>query len=250
MKSFTMIELLVVIAIIGILTSFLMPSLSNAREASKAKVCASNQKQIAIALNMYCDDNAGFFPYSRTANPRHLSWDDLVLPYDGRTMPTRSELDYPVLFASEGHQSGVHACPSDTVSKTHWTGTDLVPASYALTRRTYNGHGNLTGWSRGISGPNENAKCQSIQAIKNPSSTIALLEIASPNRRVGHGEDSLMIPNWQMSRTIPHKGMKGSNYLMVDGSVHFMSFWQTLITENGTYASPGWSIGSMWDSER
>ncbi|MCM8526209.1 MAG: DUF1559 domain-containing protein [Lentisphaeraceae bacterium] len=52
-RSFTLIELLVVVAIIGILSSILMPSLSKAREASKAAVCKSNMKQLGIALQMY-----------------------------------------------------------------------------------------------------------------------------------------------------------------------------------------------------
>jgi prepilin-type N-terminal cleavage/methylation domain-containing protein len=47
-KKFTLIELLVVIAIIGILTSILMPSLSNAREATKSVVCKNNLKQIGF----------------------------------------------------------------------------------------------------------------------------------------------------------------------------------------------------------
>ena len=249
-KRFTLIELLIVVAIIGILASLLAPALANARDRGKESVCKSNQRQIGMALLMYTDENSGKYPYSRTANPRHKSWDDLLIPYDGRKQPTSSEIDYPVLFASDGHKPGVYLCPSDTVQRTHWTGTDLVPASYALTWRVFNSHGNLTGWARGISGGDETANCQLINAVGRPSSTIAGVELASANRRIGHGEHSLMSSGWYVDKFIPHGGLKRSNYLMVDGSVKSMSFWQTLIMDNGTPASVGWSYGSMWDSDR
>ena len=62
-KTFTLIELLVVIAIIGILLSILLPSLSNAREKARIAVCASNLKQINVAITVYSNDNQNRFPY-------------------------------------------------------------------------------------------------------------------------------------------------------------------------------------------
>jgi prepilin-type processing-associated H-X9-DG protein/prepilin-type N-terminal cleavage/methylation domain-containing protein len=56
-SGFTLIELLIVIAIIALLAAILFPVFARARENARRTSCASNLKQIGIAVQMYAQDN-------------------------------------------------------------------------------------------------------------------------------------------------------------------------------------------------
>ncbi|MDD2935511.1 MAG: type II secretion system protein [Candidatus Pacebacteria bacterium] len=59
-KGFTLIELLVVIAIIGILSSVVLASLNSAREKARDARRVSDLGQIALAMEMYYNDNTNY----------------------------------------------------------------------------------------------------------------------------------------------------------------------------------------------
>ena len=64
LAGFTLIELLIVVSIILLLAALLLPSLKSARESGKRAVCASNERQLGMAMYMYSDDFNGVVSYS------------------------------------------------------------------------------------------------------------------------------------------------------------------------------------------
>ncbi|MHB1713087.1 MAG: type II secretion system protein, partial [Acidimicrobiales bacterium] len=60
--AFTLVELLVVISIISVLIALLLPALARARSLANQMACASNQRQIGVAMYEWADDNKGFAP--------------------------------------------------------------------------------------------------------------------------------------------------------------------------------------------
>lgn len=61
-KGFTLIELLVVIAIIALLLSIIMPALSKVKESARRTICSTQQKDIAMTVRLYADDNRDWLP--------------------------------------------------------------------------------------------------------------------------------------------------------------------------------------------
>jgi general secretion pathway protein G len=59
-KAFSLMELMVVIVILGLLASFVLPSLTGKSEEAKKKVVCVQMKSIAQALKMYKIDNSTY----------------------------------------------------------------------------------------------------------------------------------------------------------------------------------------------
>ena len=126
-RAFTLIELLVVIAIIAILAAILFPVFAQAREKARQTSCLSNCKQIALAFQMYQQDNDGTYTWMGP----HLGDDTADFMAPGAPPNWGAEL-MPYIKSPK-----IYICPSAQPSifdkKYPWgPATDLSASSYFM----------------------------------------------------------------------------------------------------------------------
>lgn len=107
-KAFTLIELLVVIAIIAILAAILFPVFAQAREKARQTSCASNEKQIGLAILAYAQDYDETLPLASYMDPTNTSptpWMHIVDAY--------VKGGYPQKASDSGNKKfSIYVCPS------------------------------------------------------------------------------------------------------------------------------------------
>ena len=148
--AFTLIELLVVVAIIAILAAMLLPVLGRARQQAKFVVCASNERQVYLAIANYTSESDEFLP--PYPGPywelqfRSFGWRDAFGPYAGDP----AVFFCPVVFDQPTGWLGYIASYAGDPVKTAWgTGDPTfwevpmhgIHCGYFFTAGTQNGPG-------------------------------------------------------------------------------------------------------------
>ena len=131
--AFTLVELLVVIGIIAVLISVLLPALQRAREAGRVTACASQMRQIGLAIEMYTVDNKGTYPpalfaddWKRNAGnystSKTVAFDGLLRKYLGqKNSDPKTPANLPIF-----------TCPSDSIPRLGYFDQRAGPMTYFM----------------------------------------------------------------------------------------------------------------------
>lgn len=147
-SAFSLVELLVVVAIIGVLVALLLPAVQSAREAARRSKCASNLRQLGLALHGSVDARrrfpAGYV--ADTASPGRDPETFDAAPGTGWGLAIATFLEEARLFERYDAAAGVSAaanrgvvaervslflCPSSTGPREPFLATDAANAPHA-----------------------------------------------------------------------------------------------------------------------
>jgi len=149
-SGFTLIELLVVIAVIAVLLAILLPALRKVKVITKRITCQSNLKQIAVAWNMYLDDNEGRFYQDAYANLLFGGWSGCQSP---SPRPLNMYFNLPLVL---GEQANIETVEENNDAKIFYCPVDRGGvATYAPLTKAYNLWGTSYQTNIMLVGPNQ-----------------------------------------------------------------------------------------------
>jgi hypothetical protein len=210
-------------ATIGILTGLLLPAVQAAREAARRMSSSNNLKQLGLALHNYHDAFQKMPPRAicDEDGTQLLSWRVAILPFiEQAELYNQFHLDEP--WDSDHNRQLIEKMPpiyaSPRVQNEAWHSNYVMP------------------YGEGLPGSEKTLRFANIS--DGTSNTIALVEVDSEYAVPWTAPEDFDVEETPLTDAFPMNG-QGSNVVLYDGSVHFLSQFidanvlQALLTHSG-----------------
>ena len=162
-RGFTLIEILVVLAIVGVVASIVFAVFGPVREKGREASCASNLRQLGMAMGMYAQDNDERRPVRAYVSHYHPAPFLLSIGWAGQL--------YPYVKSAK-----VFACPDDPTQGA--SAPERLPVSYGL-------NSNFAGMTAESS-------------VTAPASTVLLFEVMGDQVELTQSDEGLAEASTQM----------------------------------------------------
>jgi prepilin-type N-terminal cleavage/methylation domain-containing protein/prepilin-type processing-associated H-X9-DG protein len=205
-RGFTLIELLIVVAIIAILAAMLLPSLSKAKDKAKQSTCATNLKQLAMAIHLYAGDWSDVLPRSDQSSGGPSCWFFAVDPYLFQTASTNAA---KLLTGKQ-----------DPIWITFEAGDQINRRTIKMNRKLIGSStdtGTWNGTTDAITATVPPVQWRRITDIRKPTDTVLLFD--GRCEESGSTADQSRFDGWEVM--VGRRHTKGANVAFIDGHVEW-----------------------------
>jgi prepilin-type processing-associated H-X9-DG protein len=228
-RAFTLIELIVLVALLALVAAMLFPVYAKAREKARASRCMQNLRQLALAAQMYTQDNDGdlfrqkenFVPYFHDDPNAELppcavtkggiktdSWAKSILPY-------------------ADNESSLLTCPraqNYSCMMEDRTSRDTGGVPTIRSRSSYFYNGLVSAGAPAIIAP-----IKTLAEIHRPAELVLFSEAGGFTTSASMLSPAVITGEWTIIRTGPATShFDGSNVSFADGHASFIP-WQQLL---------------------
>jgi prepilin-type processing-associated H-X9-DG protein/prepilin-type N-terminal cleavage/methylation domain-containing protein len=274
-SGFTLVELLVVISIIAMLLAILIPSLNKARQSGQRVVCATHQKTIGLANQIYANSwNGSYVPlldatvpkpsdatgsytyYCWVANKAFRSYLNFDKVKKEKYVKSTGSYETGTIFPNEFY------CPSDEVAKQKKVSSKGVLVSFGYNATGWEDQFNKFNWVNPTHPLNVKFVGYKATDIKSPVSKIAFIDSVDwyvfwdgANYKYYWDKYGQINPDDYLSKAsvsgvVTYRHNEGANILFYDGHASYMKKDKVYINAYPTQPPRFWKDATgMWSTK-